>query len=215
MSSVQFNLSVMSDSLRPHGLLHARPPCLSPTLGIYSDSCLLQSFYHLSHPGGSEVKVSACNAGDLGSIPGSGRSPGEEMATHSSILAWRIPWMEDPGGLQSMWSQRVGHDWATSLSFFLSMDVWVWDPWCCEQMLWIIASFLFYFLKLWQIYITHSFPGGCSIHWCGPLLRTESRDFPAWHSKPLSLIPMGQKNGHQQGGTLVLSFLGPIIYYVI
>lgn len=58
-------------------------------------------------------------------------------------------------------------------------------------------------------------PGGCSIHWCGPLLRTESRDFPAWHSKPLSLIPMGQKNGHQQGGTLVLSFLGPIIYYVI
>ena len=41
------------------------------------------------------------------------------------------------------------------------------------------------------------------------------RDFPAWHSKPLSLIPMGQKNGHQQGGTLVLSFLGPIIYYVM
>ena len=34
----------------------------------------------------------------------------KEMATHSSILAWRIPWMEDPGGLQSMDSQRVGHD---------------------------------------------------------------------------------------------------------
>ena len=33
-----------------------------------------------------------------------------EMATHSSILAWRIPWMEEPGGLQSMGSQRVGHD---------------------------------------------------------------------------------------------------------
>ena len=32
------------------------------------------------------------------------------MATHSSILAWRIPWMEEPGGLQSMGSQRVGHD---------------------------------------------------------------------------------------------------------
>ena len=32
------------------------------------------------------------------------------MATHSSILAWRIPWTEEPGGLQSMWSQRVGHD---------------------------------------------------------------------------------------------------------
>ena len=34
----------------------------------------------------------------------------EEMATHSSILAWRIPWTEEPGGLQSMRSQRVGHD---------------------------------------------------------------------------------------------------------
>ena len=34
----------------------------------------------------------------------------KEMATHSSILAWEIPWMEEPGGLQSMESQRVGHD---------------------------------------------------------------------------------------------------------
>ena len=41
----------------------------------------------------------------------------KEMATHSSILAWKIPWTEDPGRLQSMGSQRVGHDWAT---FFLS-----------------------------------------------------------------------------------------------
>ena len=39
----------------------------------------------------------------------------KEMATHSSILAWKIPWMEQPGGLQSMGSQRVGHFWATSL----------------------------------------------------------------------------------------------------
>ena len=61
-------------------------------------------------PGGSEVKVSACNAGELGLIPESGRSPEKEMATHSSILAWRIPWREDPGRLQSMGSQGVGHD---------------------------------------------------------------------------------------------------------
>ena len=40
----------------------------------------------------------------------------KEMAIHSSILAWRIPWMEEPGGLQSTGSQRVRHDWATSLS---------------------------------------------------------------------------------------------------
>ena len=38
----------------------------------------------------------------------------EEMATHSSILAWKIPWAEEPGGLQSMGSQRVRHDWATN-----------------------------------------------------------------------------------------------------
>ena len=42
----------------------------------------------------------------------------KEMATHSSILSWRIPWIEEPGGLQSMGSQRVGHNWATSLSLF-------------------------------------------------------------------------------------------------
>ena len=84
--------------------------------------------------------------GDLGSIPGLGRSPGEgkgyplqysdlengviksqtqlsdfsftfhfhalekEMATHSSVLAWKIPWAEEPGRLQSMGSLRVGHD---------------------------------------------------------------------------------------------------------
>ena len=42
------------------------------------------------------------STGDIGSIPGAGRSPEEEMATHSSVLAWRIPWTEEPGGLQSM-----------------------------------------------------------------------------------------------------------------
>ena len=39
----------------------------------------------------------------------------KEIAAHSSTLAWKIPWMEEPGGLQSMGSLRVGHDWATSL----------------------------------------------------------------------------------------------------
>ena len=43
----------------------------------------------------------------------------KEMATHSSTLAWNIPWMEKPGRLQSMESQRVGHDGVTSLIFFL------------------------------------------------------------------------------------------------
>ena len=61
-------------------------------------------------PGGSDGKESACSAGDLALFPGSGRSPGEGMATHSSTLAWRIPWTEKPGGLQSMWMQIVGLD---------------------------------------------------------------------------------------------------------
>ena len=52
-------------------------------------------------PGGSDGKESAGNVGDLGSIPGLGRSLEKGMATHSSILAWRIPWTEEPGGLQS------------------------------------------------------------------------------------------------------------------
>ena len=52
-------------------------------------------------PGGSDSKASICNAGDLGSIPGLGRFPEKEMAPHSSTLAWKIPWMEEPGRLQS------------------------------------------------------------------------------------------------------------------
>ena len=56
-------------------------------------------------PGGSVGKESACNAGDLASIPGSERSPGEGNATHSSILAWRIPWTEEPGGY-SPWGHK-------------------------------------------------------------------------------------------------------------
>ena len=47
---------------------------------------------------------------DAGSIPGSGRSLEKEMATHSSILVWRIPCTEEPGKLCSVGSQRVGHD---------------------------------------------------------------------------------------------------------
>ena len=46
---------------------------------------------------------------------------GEGNGTHSSTLAWKIPWMEEPGRLQSMGSWRVGHDWATSLSVFTFM----------------------------------------------------------------------------------------------
>ena len=55
------------------------------------------------------------------------------LSIHSSILVWKIPWTEEPGGLQSMGSQRVGHDWATntatSLSFTLMVEAvsWSWE----------------------------------------------------------------------------------------
>ena len=68
-----------------------------------------------STPHGSNGKESACSAGDLGSIPGLGRSLEKEMTTHSSILAWKIQWTEETDGLQSMlilggveWSQAFG-----------------------------------------------------------------------------------------------------------
>ena len=59
------------------------------------------------------VKNSPANARDVGLIPGSRRSLGEGMATHSSILAWKVPRAEETGRLQPMGSQRVGHDLAT------------------------------------------------------------------------------------------------------
>ena len=67
---------------------------------------------------GSDGKESSCNAGDTGSIPGSRISLEKEMTTHSSILAWEIPWTEEPG--KSMGSQRVRHDWVTNTFTFAS-----------------------------------------------------------------------------------------------
>ena len=61
------------------------------------------------------VKNPPANAGDaedMGSISGLGRSPAVGYATRSSIPVWKIPWTEEPGGLQSMWLQRVEHNWA-------------------------------------------------------------------------------------------------------
>ena len=61
-------------------------------------------------PGGSVGEESACNEGDP--VRSLGREDPLEkgMSTHSSILVWRIPWTEEPGGLQSIGSERVGHD---------------------------------------------------------------------------------------------------------
>ena len=70
-----------------------------------SDSTAEEGF-----PGGSDGKESTCNVGDPVKSLGWEGPLEKGRATHSSILAWRIPWTEEPGGLQSMGSQRVRHD---------------------------------------------------------------------------------------------------------
>ena len=60
----------------------------------------------LGFPDGSVVKNLPASTGDMDLIPGLGRSPEKETATHSSILAWEIPWTKEPGRLQSMGSQK-------------------------------------------------------------------------------------------------------------
>ena len=60
------------------------------------------------------------------------------MATHSNIPAWEIPWTEKPGGLHSMGSQRVGHDWATSLTLILSQYSLIISSHCLKPPTWKI-----------------------------------------------------------------------------
>ena len=61
-------------------------------------------------PGGSDCKESTCNAGDLGLIPGWEGPLEKRTAIHSHGLPWESPWTEEPGELQSLRLQRVGHD---------------------------------------------------------------------------------------------------------
>ena len=67
----------------------------------------------------------------------------KEMATHSGILAWRIPWTEEPGGLQFPGSQRVGHGWVTNSFTFKENRMW-WIEWrmlfCTEMCVWECIS---------------------------------------------------------------------------
>ena len=79
---------------------------------VFSDASLF--------PGGSDGKASAYNVGDLGWED----LLEKEMATHSSTLAWKILWTEEPGRLLSTGSQRVGRNWVTSLTHSLTHSFW-------------------------------------------------------------------------------------------
>ena len=89
---------------------------------MFLQMALFHSFLRLSNiplcgfPGGTVVKRPSAKAGDVGDLSSFSGSLGQEdpleegMAMHSSILAWRIAWTEEPGRLQSTRTQRVGHD---------------------------------------------------------------------------------------------------------
>ena len=74
--------------------------------------CIIKMFYSPNggFPCGSDGKESVCNVGDPGTIPGLGRSPGEGNDNPLQCSCLEIPWTEEPGGLQFMGSQRVGHN---------------------------------------------------------------------------------------------------------
>ena len=79
-------------------------------LGVQKNNLVMLLYTSWGFPCGSDSKMSACNAGDLGSVLGWEDPLEKEMAAHSSTLARKIPWMEEPGRLQSMGSQTPGHD---------------------------------------------------------------------------------------------------------
>ena len=166
-SSVLFSHSVLPDSLQPHGPQQARPPCPSPTPGVYPNWCplswwcypiILSSVISFSPcPVFPRIRIFSnelalrirwpkywsfsfsispsseysglisfridCFARSLGSLKKHWTwSLEKEMATHSSILTWIIPWTEEPGGLQFIGSQRVRHEWATNTFTFWSPE---------------------------------------------------------------------------------------------
>ena len=127
MKSENESCSVISNSLRPPGLYSPwNSPGQNAVEGSYSllrEIFPTQKWSQVSHNCGASLVVQSVKplpAMRETRVPSLGwENPLEkEMATHSGTLAWKIPWTEKPGRLQSMWLQTVGNDWATSVSLF-------------------------------------------------------------------------------------------------
>ena len=88
---------------------------------------LNHDIYYLSHKASLVAQMVKTLPAVQGSVPGSGDPLEKGMATHSSILAWKIPWAEKPGGLQPVGSQRVGHNWVTNTWLLKKLFVSWWD----------------------------------------------------------------------------------------
>ena len=146
-------------------------------------------------PGGSDSKESACNAGDLGLIPGQEDPLEKGMATHFSFLAWKIPLTDETDGLQSMGPQKVRHDWANKnfhlASFFFRLKTFYLSLVSLpkKSILFFnqeIFLFCFYFWKLF-ILIAYRILG-----WQFPLSSTLSSffffSFSWWDASSLSIM---------------------------
>ena len=111
-------------ALQPHkavtGILTQLPDrgLWHTVFGLFYALNKFPSWIYEHFPGASDGKESTCKAGDQVWYLGWEEPWEEEMATHSSILAWRIPWTEEPGRLLCMGLQRAGHDWMTNTFTF-------------------------------------------------------------------------------------------------
>ena len=106
---------VMDSCLKSRKMYYLKDPFAGESVPWYLAK-LFVICYVRSSPWPSNLPRRKRKCGELDECRG--KTPEKAMAPHSSTLAWKIPWMEEPGRLQSMGSQRVGHDWATSLSLF-------------------------------------------------------------------------------------------------
>ena len=125
---LMFNFFEELPNYFPQWLNHFTFPLAMYKCSSFSTSFSTLDTFHqknYSHPSGREV-ISHC---DFDLHFSNDHWPEKAMAPHSSTLAWKIPWAEEPGRLQSMGSLRVGHDWATSFSLFTFMH-WrrKWQP---------------------------------------------------------------------------------------
>ena len=93
---------------------HLPDPGIEPmSPALQADFLPLYHLFCLGFPGDSDGTECACSAGEAGSIPGLGRSPGERNGNTPSVPAWEKPWAEEPNRLQFMGSQRIREDWVT------------------------------------------------------------------------------------------------------
>ena len=117
---------------------------------LYIHTSVYHHYIHTDRlPRGSDGKGSACNVGDPGSIPVCWRTLEKGISTHSSFPAWRIPWAEEPGGLQSIGLQTVRHDRAANtFTFMLYMYIQIYT----------LIYMLIYTVYIYNVYLyTHTY----------------------------------------------------------